>query len=183
MNTKATAAQGWQSLSIKDYMKKVQGINPFSMIGKNWMLIGAGSAEDYNAMTASWGGLGILWNKNVSFCFVRPSRHTYTYTEKASHYTLSFFDPEHKKALQYFGSVSGRDEDKAAGSGLHPIFFDDGQVSFAEASLVLVCRKLYIQNMEKSLFLDTSVLPHFYPADDFHRVYVGEIERVWIQES
>ena len=35
--------------------------NVFSMIGEQWMLVTAGTAERCNTMTASWGGLGVLW--------------------------------------------------------------------------------------------------------------------------
>ncbi len=35
--------------------------NTFKLIGKDWMLIAAGEPESFNIMTASWGGLGVLW--------------------------------------------------------------------------------------------------------------------------
>ena len=44
--------------------------NACRMIGKDWMLVCAGD----NAMTASWGGMGVLWNKPVAFVFIRPQR-------------------------------------------------------------------------------------------------------------
>ena len=37
--------------------------NPFDLIGKQWMLITAGNEEKCNTMTASWGGVGIMWGK------------------------------------------------------------------------------------------------------------------------
>ncbi|MBQ5373195.1 MAG: flavin reductase family protein, partial [Bacteroidaceae bacterium] len=46
----------------------------FHLIGKEWMLITAGNIKHFNTMTASWGGLGWLWNKPVAFIFVRPER-------------------------------------------------------------------------------------------------------------
>ena len=52
---------------------------PFEMIGKDWMLLTAGNSDKYNTMTASWGGLGVLWNKNVVFAFVRPQRFTFDF--------------------------------------------------------------------------------------------------------
>ena len=57
-------------------------LNPFTKIGKEWMLITAGNEDNFNTMTASWGGLGVLWNKNVAFTFIRPSRYTHEFTEK-----------------------------------------------------------------------------------------------------
>ena len=35
--------------------------NVFSLIGDQWMLITAGTVERCNTMTASWGGLGVIW--------------------------------------------------------------------------------------------------------------------------
>ncbi len=45
-------------------------INPFTKISNEWMLIAAGNQEKVNAMTASWGGLGVLWGINVALIFV-----------------------------------------------------------------------------------------------------------------
>lgn len=39
--------------------------NAFDLIGKEWMLVTAGNQEKFNTMTASWGGIGWLWNKPV----------------------------------------------------------------------------------------------------------------------
>ena len=41
--------------------------NAFDLIGKEWMLVTAGTEDKFNTMTASWGGVGILWNKPVAF--------------------------------------------------------------------------------------------------------------------
>jgi flavin reductase (DIM6/NTAB) family NADH-FMN oxidoreductase RutF len=73
--------------------------NPFHLIDSDWMLVTAGTIRKWNTMTASWGGLGILWNKPVAFSFVRPTRHTYEFIEQASRYTLSFFPERYRKAL------------------------------------------------------------------------------------
>lgn len=50
--------------------------NVFSMIGEQWMLVTAGTAERCNTMTASWGGLGVLWGKPVATVYIRPQRYT-----------------------------------------------------------------------------------------------------------
>ena len=50
--------------------------NFFETISKEWMLVCAGGANQYNMMTASWGGIGWLWNKPVAFVFIRPERYT-----------------------------------------------------------------------------------------------------------
>ena len=48
----------------------------WDLIGKQWMLVTAGPADEFNTMTASWGGIGWLWNKPVAFVFIRPERYT-----------------------------------------------------------------------------------------------------------
>lgn len=46
--------------------------NFIELIGKEWMLVSAGDKEKFNMMTASWGGVGVLWNRPVVFAlFVR----------------------------------------------------------------------------------------------------------------
>ncbi|NLN65166.1 MAG: flavin reductase family protein [Clostridiaceae bacterium] len=148
--------------------------NPFQLIGSDWMLVTAGNKDAYNTMTASWGGLGVLWGKNVAICYVRPSRYTYSFMEKADHFTLSFFDASYRKALNFCGSHSGREYDKAAETGLVPVQIDDGAVAFQQARLVLVCRKLYYQDFDPKLFLVPELMKN-YPSEDYHRMYVGEI--------
>lgn len=148
--------------------------NTFELIGKDWMLITAGGEGDYNTMTASWGGMGVLWNEPVSFIFIRPQRYTFEFTEKNGLFTLSFFDETYRSALRFCGSKSGRDFDKAAETGLTPVH-EDGLTYFAEAKLVLVCEKLYAQDLTAESFIDKSIIDKNYPNNDFHRMYVGKI--------
>ena len=168
-------------------MKQFRVITPpemggdvFTRIGKEWMLITAGCEQAHNTMTASWGGLGVLWNKPVSTVYIRPSRYTMEFVEKESHYALCFFDESYREALTYCGRHSGRDVDKCAQTGLTPCF-DEAAPYYNEATLVLVCRKLYAQDMDPSLFLDESI-ENNYHGSDYHRFYIGEIEKVLIRE-
>ena len=85
--------------------------NPFTKIGSDWMLITAGDKEKANTMTASWGGFGVLWGKNVAYIFVRESRYTKEFLDKKDTFSLTFFEG-HKMDLKYLGAVSGRNEDK-----------------------------------------------------------------------
>lgn len=151
--------------------------NPFKLIGRDWMLITAGSPAAFNCMTASWGGLGHLWNRDVCFCFVRPQRHTFGLMEAAPHFTLTFFAETQRAALEYCGSHSGRDVNKASAAGLTPITDETGAVYFAEARLALVCRKLYGGDLLRSAFTDPALPAEIYGTGDFHRMYVGEIVR------
>lgn len=155
--------------------------NPFKLINKDWMLITAGTPDAFNAMTASWGGLGVLWERPVVFCFIRPTRYTYEFVERSPHFTLSFFGEQHRKALQFCGTHSGRDTDKIAGAGLTPVK-ESSFVYFEEARLVLACRKVYFQDISPEKFLDPSI-DEMYPQKDYHRMYVGEIVKCLTKRS
>jgi len=156
-------------------------LKPFSSIGNDWMLVTAGSGtarEQWNTMTASWGSLGVIWKKRTVTCVIRPTRHTFAFVEREPLLTFSFFPPEFKSALQVCGSTSGADTDKAASAGISPVLLESGAVGFSEASLILVCRKLYAQDIKPELFIDASLDAH-YPLKDYHRMYICEILQVY----
>jgi flavin reductase (DIM6/NTAB) family NADH-FMN oxidoreductase RutF len=148
--------------------------NVFRMIDKDWMLITAGKAESFNMMTASWGGLGVLWHKPAAFCFVRPTRHTYGFMEQNEFFSLCFFAEQHRKALEFCGTKSGRQVDKAKETGLSPVRGVSGAVYFRQARLVLECRKIYHQDIDPQKFLDPEIHKS-YPIKDYHRMYVGQV--------
>ncbi len=149
--------------------------NVFSAIGNQWMLITAGAGDRCNTMTASWGGLGVLWGKNVATVYIRPQRYTYEFMENGSWFTLSFFREEHRTALNLCGSRSGRDTDKIAACGFTVASGAGGAPYFEEAELVLVCKKLYWQDLDPAHFLDPDIDRANYPGRDYHRMYIGEI--------
>lgn len=149
--------------------------NPFRLIGDDWMLITAGTPADWNTMTASWGGLGVLWSRPVAFAFIRPTRHTFGFVERHPRFTLSFFDESWRPALQLCGTRSGRDTDKARETGLKPVPGPAGTVLFEQARLVLVCRRLHGQDIDPGCFIEPAINDE-YPKLDYHRAYVGEIE-------
>lgn len=154
--------------------------NPFRLIGKDWMLITAGTPTHYNTMTASWGGMGVLWGKNVCFCFVRPQRHTLSFLKEQDHFTLSFFPEEYREAITYCGRHSGRDVDKAQETGLIPHPLSEDAVTFQQARLVLVCKKLYLQDITAEGFIDPQLISQHYPNGDFHKVFIGEIQQCYL---
>ncbi len=153
--------------------------NVFKAVGKDWMLITAGDDKGFNTMTASWGGLGVLWNKSVAFTFIRKQRYTYEFTEDKDLFTLCFFDEDYRNALSICGSKSGRDIDKVKETGLTPVHID-GTTYFDEARLVLVCKKQYFQDIDPKNFLNPDIEKN-YPAKDYHRMYIGEIVKVLVR--
>jgi flavin reductase (DIM6/NTAB) family NADH-FMN oxidoreductase RutF len=160
--------------------KEIPG-NIMKMIGDDWMLITAGNLEKLNTMTASWGGMGVLWNKNVTFTFVRPQRYTREFMDAGDVYTLSFYAPEYRNALTLCGTKSGRDMDKVRETGFTPAQSETGAVYFEEASLVIACRKIYAQDIDpKGFFLPD--IDKLYESNDYHRMYIGEILEVLVKD-
>ncbi len=154
--------------------------NVFALLGSDWMLITAGDKESYNTMTASWGGMGVLWHRNVCYIVVRPQRHTFSYLEKNEYFTLTFFHEKYRDVLKFCGARSGRDVSKAVETGITPITTAHGAVFFSEARLVIECRKIYYQDLEPKNFIDPTIAEN-YPQKDYHRMYVGEIVTVMIR--
>jgi flavin reductase (DIM6/NTAB) family NADH-FMN oxidoreductase RutF len=148
--------------------------NPFKLIDDDWFLLSAGNLQSFNTMTASWGGMGILWNKPVVFCFVRPQRYTYKFMESNEFFTMSFFDERYREALNFCGKVSGRQNDKMKATGLKPFESPKGSIFYEQASLMLECRKLYFSDIIPEHFLVDAINAN-YPKKDFHRMYIGEI--------
>ncbi len=154
--------------------------NAMKLIGKDWMLISASVDGKVNTMTASWGCMGVLWGKNVCVAFVRPQRYTYEFTESSDTITFSFFDEEYRDALRFCGTNSGRDCDKFERTGLS-FTLEGSSPIINEARLVLVCKKLYADDLKRECFVFDGPLAN-YKDSDFHRIYICEIEKAIVRE-
>lgn len=155
--------------------------NVFKTIGDEWMLITAGNIHSYNTMTANWGFMGLLWHKHIAVCFIRPQRFTLGFVEKNAYYTLSFFDEKYKNILDFCGSNSGRNINKAKETGLIPISTELNNVSFEQARMILECKKLYADSIYEDNFIDKELISNYYSAKDFHRFFFGEIINVYLK--
>lgn len=151
--------------------------NFFSAIGDQWMLITAGTQEKCNTMTASWGGLGILWGGPVATCYIRPQRYTKEFVDREEYFTLAFFGEEYRKALSLCGSKSGREVDKVKECGFTVQAGAGGAPYFEQAELVLVCRKRFAQDMNPAN-IPEDIKEKWYPNQDYHTMYIGEIVEV-----
>ena len=138
----------------------------------------AGTLEDSNTMTVSWGGVGTMWSLPVATIYIRPQRYTKEFIDREDRFTVSFYSPEHKRALGVLGAKSGRDGDKVAEVGFTPVQVGEG-VAFDEAELVLVCRKLYADTIKPERFIDRSCDTKWYPEHDYHTMYIGEVEHAF----
>lgn len=168
-------------------MKNFVEVNPkefeesvFKLIGDDWMLITAKKDSKANAMTASWGGMGVLWNKNVVYTVLRPQRYTKEFVDKSDTFSLCFFDKKYKKQLSYLGTVSGRDEDKMSKVELTLNSYNDTPY-FEEAEIIIFCKKLYAQELNSESFINKQLIGEYYPENDFHTLYISEIEKIMIR--
>lgn len=179
-------------MNFKEIKIEELKINPMTMIGGEWWLISAGNLENgYNTMTASWGHLGAIWERPegkahkglpTACVYLRPQRYTKEYLDREEIFTLSVFEKEHKRALGYLGSHSGRNEDKIANASLTPVF-DDGTIFYEQAKMVFVCKKIYHAPLQEEGFVDYSLVENNYPKRDFHEMYIGEIIKVLVKND
>lgn len=153
-------------------------------IGQEWMLISAANRETGvpNTMTASWGTVGVLWNKPVLTCFIRPQRFTYPLACREERLSFAFLPEAYRNALKYCGAHSGREGDKFAAAGLTAAWTGEpAPVPYpAEASTVIIGRKLYEDDIKENCFLDPALFQN-YPRKDYHRFFICEIEDVLVK--
>lgn len=150
-------------------------MKPFEKIGSQWMLITAEKDGKVNTMTASWGGVGVLWGKNVATVYIRPQRYTKEFVDAGDTFTLTFFGGDRMKEMGYLGKVSGREvPDKIEQAGLHEETVD-GYPAFAEGAQVLVCKKLYHDTIKPENFYGSEEDEKWYPDKDYHTMYIAEI--------
>ncbi|HQF62845.1 MAG: flavin reductase [Longilinea sp.] len=142
-----------------------------------WLLLTSGDFEEkrFNAMTVSWGSLGVMWNRPFAQVVVRPTRYTFEFMEKYETFTLCAFPMQYRPALQLLGARSGRDSNKMAECGLTAVAASQvGAPAYAEAELVIECQKIYWQDFDPDHFLDPKI-GNNYAGKDYHRVYYGQI--------
>ena len=161
--------------------------NPIKLFGDDWAVVAAGSPDDFNELTVSWGALGDAWwdNMPIAIIFVSATRYTHKYLEENDTFSINIFPPQYRKALAYIGSRSGKNEDKVAATGLKVEFSENGTPLFNEARMIIECRKIYAHDLDRSKFSDSLI--GNYAQKKFqgvvpHTVYFGEIINCWIKK-
>ena len=134
------------------------------------------SGDKVNSMVIGWGHTGIIWARPTFICYVRESRYTKELLDANPEFTINVpvngFD---KNAFAICGTKSGRDMDKIKECGLTLVDPDVITVpGIKEYPLTLECKVIYRQDQEPSLIAD-DVQQQFYPAGDYHTMYIGEI--------
>ncbi len=167
---------------LREVNPKEYTLDAYHLFDKQKGAIIAGKEGAIATMTIGWGTLGCIWNLPVATAYVRPSRHSYQAVEAEEYFSLCFFG-SYTKELVYLGTATGHKEDKVAKSGLTIV--QDLAPYFAEASTVLICRKLYAQPLDKACFVDGQPIDRFYTKggdlDNFHTTYVGEIVKALVR--
>ena len=167
-------------MAHKEISTKELNVNPVTMFSDGWAILTAGSENDCNGMTVSWGAIGEIWGKAAMFVFVRPQRYTHDFCEKSDYFTVSCFGGKEREALSFFGSKSGRDCDKFRETGL-TAKADGDYIYCDEAELVFLCKKSAKTILQPENFFDGAI-NDCYKAKDYHDIYVGEIVKVLVKE-
>ena len=150
-----------------------------------WFLLTSGDFNkgDYNTMTVAWGFFGIMWSKPMAVVVVRPTRYTFGFMNRYDTFTLCAFDDEHYDDLMLLGTLSGRDGDKIAKTGLTPVAATRVAAPvFKEAVLAVECKKVYTDDFKPQNFLDPYIETK-YPLRDYHRMYFGEVIHIRGEDS
>ena len=156
----------------------------FTENGFNWyrhaLLLAAGDEHQSNAMTIGWGGIGTLWRKTAVTVYVAEQRYTKRFMDNAKYFTIMAFDDRKEEILEYMGSKSGRDGDKAKALNLHTAYTENGTPYYVEASMVIECRTMYAAPFDPKCFKDDVPKQMYsnFPAG-FHTMYIGEVVNAW----
>ena len=161
-----------QSVDIKSLSPEI-----FRVFGANNALLTAGDREKCNTMTIGWCQMGQLWELPVCTVYVRPERYTYEFMESRDTFSVSVLPVSEKKTMGFCGSKSGRDVDKFAACGLTVDYGAEETPYVEQAEWVLVCKKLYVCDMDAANSLGSQQIHRFYTPEQgsWHRVYIGEV--------
>lgn len=158
----------------------------FELFNKQWFLLSSGSVKEghVNGMTVSWGLMGTIWNKPIVMAMSRPQRYTTKFLNQYKEFSLCAFPEAHRQALTFCGTKSGRDfEDKFAAAGLTVCAVEGGDLPvLEEANLILTCRVISQQELEGAS-LPTEIVQSFYPGNDWHTLYFGEVTAIYADDS
>ena len=172
-------AQKYSTVQPKDF-----GENIFELVGDDWTVITAG--EQPNSMVASWGGTGIMFNKPVTWCFLRANRFTLEKMRETGTYTMCYFPAEYKGDILKFGTASGRNTDKMAQTRLTPMTTPDGAPAYQEAKIIIECKLIAAPTVSKDEFYTEEgkefLQGGYDEAKDWHKLVYGEITNIYIKK-
>ena len=162
---------------MKLHSVEVKTLTPeiFRMFQVNTALLTAGDEKHLNTMTIGWGQLGTLWNLPVCTVYVRPERYTYEFMEAQDTFSVSVLPDSARDIARLCGTRSGREVDKVSACNLTVCRGAGNTPFFEEAELVLVCRKLFVQDMDPACVRDERIFATYGEKGGWHRIYTGEV--------
>lgn len=151
------------------------GFTFFHGNGTNGILLAAGDRTASNAMTIGWGAIGTLWQQDMVSVYVAEKRYTKGFLDKGKYFTIMTFPKEYGHVLDYMGSHSGRDGDKAKALGLHTLYTENGTPYYEEADMVIECEIMYAAPFDKAAFKEAPTKFYSKSTSGVHSQYVGKV--------
>lgn len=174
-----TFAQNYETVAAADFNE-----NFFKLVADDWTVITAG--EDPNSMVASWGGAGIMFNKPVTWCFLRANRYTLEKIRETGVYTMCYFPEQYKNDIMQFGIKSGINTDKMDKTALTPMDTPAGVPAYKEARVIIECRLIAASTVSKDEFYTEEAKEFlqggYDEAKDWHKLVYGEITNIYVKK-
>ena len=163
--------------------KKFSVEEAFEDNGFQWFrdaqLLCAGNKEKSNAMTIGWGGIGTFWQRPALTVYVAEQRYTKKFMDDSEYFTVMSFDVKDSKVLNYMGTKSGRDGDKAQALGLHTAYTANGTPYYTEATMVIECKIMFAAPLDPQHFKSDVPKKVYGNPASVHSMYIGEVVNAW----
>ena len=176
-------APGKMSAQEGNGFKKFSVEEAFEDNGFQWFrdaqLLCAGNKEKSNAMTIGWGGIGTFWQRPALTVYVAEQRYTKKFMDDSEYFTVMSFDVKDSKVLNYMGTKSGRDGDKAQALGLHTAYTANGTPYFTEATMVIECKIMFAAPLDPQHFKSDVPKKVYGNPASVHSMYIGEVVNAW----
>ena len=172
-------SKDYETVAPKDFDENI-----FELVGDDWTVITSG--EKPNSMVASWGGAGIMFNKPVTWCFLRANRYTLEKIKETGTYTMCYFQAEYKGDILKFGTVSGRNTEKMAQTKLTQMPTPDGAPAYEQAKIIIECKLIAAPTVSKDEFYTEEgkefLQGGYDEAKDWHKLVFGEITNIYVKK-
>lgn len=157
--------------------------NTINLFKKDTPIVVCGNIEHHNGLTVAWGSLGCLWRKSIATIYIKPTRYSFEFMNNCEYFSIMWFDENQRpKINQVFGTMSGRDVDKESMCQLSSFELDHA-VAYQEAKMIIVCKKIYQNELVSKQIIDEEIknLP-LYQDNLYHHEYIGEIIGCYLKE-
>ena len=158
--------------------------NIFKLVSEDFTVITAG--EQANSMLAGWGGIGVLFDKPVTWGVLRANRFTLEKMRETGTFTMCYFAEEYKEDIMKFGMASGRDSKKMEETALSLMQTPAGVPAFEEAKIIIECKLIAATSVNKDEFYTEEARQFFQEgfddAGDWHKIVFGDITNIYVKK-